>query len=514
MPGFVPGDAPAELERFVTDTYRFAGRFKCRAPVVNRLVPNTFVKEVLDSAGLGYAYAGYGVPRVNHEAVDRNMAKYNGPDITLDSDQQAALNFAVDFMLTRYQAVRNKTALSSFEEIMEEVDLEKSPGFPWNRAGYQTHKAVLAEHRDWMEGFVESVAAGDNPGVCWYAFPKEEIRTEEKIAAGKVRHISGCSTEFKFLTDTLLLKQNLAFYEEHGKQWSEVGMNPFQSGWDDLVKRLSRFPTGIEADISQMDADYQEVVAEAVKRVRWGLMPQEMRTLRNKRLLDYIYDTIFQGAQVTAAGWTWLKNHGNSSGSANTVVDNTWATEIAIAYSYYRACRALGRVPSVAELARGVEAAVYGDDNTMTVASELQCVVNHETLRTGFKELGWTITFSSEEWLPWTKLTFLSRGFLRFGDHYVPRPLDGRKYVASLLYKGRKEESPMALFARAEGLYIAAFWDPLARRAIGKVLDALVPLLERTEEGRALLLTRHSDDSIVRLYCGRGLAVKDYDFFP
>lgn len=536
MPAFKEGTAPDRYACYETDTFKCVGRYEGYLPVSNRMVPSEYVQREYGKLGdEGLDPSGYGVPQLTHESTVRNLAKYNGPAVSPDKVDPAARAFAKESLKKVYRAMTPKIRRIGVDELIDGnlIELKKSPGFPWNRSGYQTHADVLASHREWVTQHVQDVLDGARPSVVWNAFPKEELRTAEKIAAGKVRHISGCPTEFKILCGVMLLAFSEAFYEMHGIGWSEVGMTLFNGGWHRLAQKLRRHKKMLAADLAQQDADFQNFMAQDVGEVIYDLHPIALRTEQTRSVLIYILDQTQRGYQVNGEGFVWAKEHGNSSGNSITVILNGLATEYGVNYSYYRAYQAfankvarpicntphrsravrdaielaldeVGLVgPSTEELYSNVIAAIYGDDNTGGVSERLLIIVNHDTLEQGYKELGWKVTFDTKEWMTLEEVSFLSHRFHKLPNGvYVPVPVDGKKLVASLEQKSRKTETYLQLYERARGLYISAFWDTPARNTIGHVMESLIPHLTTTPQGRAALLTHQTDSQIRTLYLG------------
>lgn len=500
---------PSRYVSLLTPTFGYVGRYARWKPVSNRLAVDSNVKAFFASdAGKGIKpdLSEYGVPELDHDAVVRNLSKYNGPRVDLSPEDAVYLDLARAAVVRMLLPVKARTRIMSYDEVLAEIDLSKSPGFPWN-AKYGTHRAVIEKHDSWLREFSEKFFGGVKTDCVWNAFPKEELRTSEKIAQGKVRHISGCPTEWKIAINQLLLAQNNAFYDQHLRSWSCVGINIMSGGWDKLATKLSAHADGLEADIKAQDANYQRFVARVVEQIRFELFPEELQTETTRGLLRTVYDNVFRGYQVTGEGYVFSKEHGNASGSPCTVVDNTIATMLGVAFSYIRRCAELGVDYDEQQMLDKVIAAIYGDDNTLTVAEEVKHLMNHDSLGAGFRALGWELEFAHSGWRPWKDLNFLSRSFYQLADGtYVPKPVDGNKYVHSLFYKGKKHATLLDSFTRANGLYIAAFYDPEARSTIGRFRDWAFDRLqafggEDAKLARSQYMTASEVDA---LYRGRG----------
>lgn len=495
-------------------------------PVKNRLESNPYVSRFLEANVDDWKVrrGDYAVPVMSYNAIHRNISKYNGATVLPSKADQALMEEAIDMVVGMWSSISSATRIMTLDEVISATHdtIGSSPGAPWC-ASYSSHADVLAEHKGWVQQYIDDAYAGHFHRAAWWAFPKEELRTAEKVALGKVRHISGCSTEFKFLSNTLLLSQNEAFYTLHAQPdaWTKVGMSAEYGGWTRLGQELAKHPNGVEADISQMDADFSWYMAQQVMSVRQRLWPEAMRTPANIALLGHIYDQVWRGMQYTPDGYVYRKEHGNSSGSPNTVVDNTIATCLAIAFSLLRA--RLGNpgsdAPSVdearEEIHNNFSIAAYGDDNTTTYSDAVPWFTA-EVLRDGFQRLGWRLTFAGEVGghvspLRMHDLSFLSRKFVEHKAYhriwYVPEFVDPWKFVCSLEQKSRKSESLMQTLQRAVGLYHVAFWSPPVRTVLRGMIDNLrSKLAAGTAAERLAARNVPTEDREIQLYLGVGPA--------
>lgn len=217
-------------------------------------------------------------------------------------------------------------------------------------------------------------------------------------------------------------------------------------------------------------------------------MPAEMQTVENRVLLEYIRSSIFEGYLVTPAGEVLLRDHGNSSGSPNTVVDNTIGLRIGMLYAYKRACREAGVEADYFELSANHSAALYGDDNTFTASPCYEGLLSCSSLTRGFAELGWSITSETDGWVDVMDLTFLQRKFHRREDgQIVPVPVVEEKALDAMLRKGRGGAARS--YKRAAGLLQHYWYNVKVRLILSNYLDGL----EQTrfsDGGRASLEVR------------------------
>jgi len=451
--------------------------------------------------------SGYQLSQLNFEASYNAIGKYGGPNIILGDEQQLDFELAQEWAKMHFGAALYTDTELDYEDVFAEMDHARSPGFPWN-CMYTTNKECWEKHRDYMDCFRQDVEDGLKPICFWNVFPKEEVLPDEKVNAGKVRQISGAPLELKLLSNSIMLAQNNRFYEWHGKCWSQVGINPFGLGWQELYSSLRNTSNlGKAMDVSRFDANYQCHMAAAVKELRWNCMSHKMRTEKNRRKLDYVYDSVFRGYLVCPNGEVLQKEHGNNSGSSNTVVDNTLALGITLMYAWIRGCRDREIEPDYQHMMQCIAAALYGDDNTFVATQQGRAVLTEEVMRRAFADHGWNITFETDGWTELKDLVFLSRKFKLAGQWIVPAPTDSSKAMCSLLHKSKGD--PYDDYVRACGLLNMYYYDEGACAQLTDFLDWMecaYGIGDATDEKmRNIRSNRLDERRIVQLYTVRDL---------
>jgi hypothetical protein len=164
-----------------------------------------------------------------------------------------------------------------------------------------------------------------NQRLC-SAAPKEELRSAEKLAAGKLRQINGSPIELSIAMNRYYLDMNNRFLASHGKTWSAVGMNIYAGGWDTLVKRIGKHDSGWALDEKSYDASLIAPLLYGVRDFRCSCVKdsiphQERRAA--KLATDTFYDEVVASVAITPIGELLQKMKGNPSGCTNTTVDNT-----------------------------------------------------------------------------------------------------------------------------------------------------------------------------------------------
>lgn len=479
-------------------TLVYFGRFDTGCKTANKYHDDPNFKSWAELKGIKLP-SEYGLAQLNATAVYKEVNKYGGPDV--DGGRiKVYLMMAVQDVIHMVRPYIRVDRTTPIAEVLDSIDTSRSPGFPWNK-NYTTFSDAYAAHADYVQSFIDAVGRGDQPLTFWNYFPKEEILPEEKISAGRVRQISGCAMEMRMLGNHLFLGQNERMTANFEHMWSKVGISPMRRGWDALYNYLSQVSTtGFALDISRFDANFQYWLAQSVARVRLACMSEEMKTPEVVRQVHFFYENTFRGLGVLPHGEVVSKSHGNNSGSPNTTYDNTLGNMIAFLTVWYMSCADEGVQLDPMDHLR---VAIYGDDNTSTVSEAGRRVLTVPRIIGGFREFGWGVTFEvGNGYVPLHTMAFLSFFFKSIkynGQSFrVPLPRDGKKALASLAYKGKRD--PVVSYARACGLLIVYWWDFEVRRILDGYLNHLEDVYLNTPQCASIRKQRLTSGMIDALY--------------
>jgi len=164
-----------------------------------------------------------------------------------------------------------------------------------------------------------------------------------------------------------------------------------------------------------------------------------------------------------------MKDTGNPSGSANTIVDNTMILFRAFAYMYIRLCRENGVVPDYDAFVRDVSAVLNGDDNTATVADSIKSWFNIPNVIRVARELGITLKSDTEGFRPVSELSFLSQSWVFCKGLWLPAP-ETAKVLCSLKW-GSPDDDVRWHLLRASALRIDSWANLECRRVIQSYIE-------------------------------------------
>lgn len=367
----------------------------------------------------------------NLQAVVDGMKKYDKPKYEIDS---AILDQARDWTIRHWMPYLTTHPFSTIEEAMEGMDMSTSPGYPYNK-DYSTKQDYLdAKGTGEIREFIDNFSKAPSPRFYWQSSLKEEIRTLKKLKEGKIRQFSGSPITATVLGRILFRKQNEDFYKSFLCTFSAVGISITGGGWNRLHAKLSKFAEGWNLDYKEYDSSILAQILYTIRDIRL----ESMRKLLNKEEYDWMedhvnkyYDEIVESVYILPTGDVIKKFLGNPSGGINTVVDNTLGLFIILV------CTFIKQFPeeNYQYFMENVTAALYGDDNTLTVSPDIIDVFNATAIHDFSKTIGMVVKDKDLQKKPVKELHFLSFGFREFGRWVIPKYMKPRKLIASLGFR-------------------------------------------------------------------------------
>lgn len=439
-----------------------------------------------DFSSLAYSHSDRG-----EDAYRIALSKYFRTGVVWDAKQRECMKTATGWMRKHFRPFVEGSRVMPLKEVMDYLPKDKSPGFVWKQyfknksEVFNDHEAVKILDRAW------EAAVNQGAGASWWtALLKDELRLKEKVVMHKTRLFTAGSTEHAVIGDRLCLDFNLKFYSSCLKSFSAVGMSPYKRGFDILRRKLrSRGFEHLEAlDISNFDGSVFAELLWEVCRFRFEMFAIEDRTQDNwNRLVNWYYDSI-NSIMVLQDGSLVMKDHGQPSGTINTVVDNTL-----INFIYFAFCWLWNGGPdSYDTFMEEVIAVLYGDDNTYTYSDFAKAFVSGEKVAQAMKSLGIEVTGVGER--TWDNVDFLSHSFERRNDCFLPA-LDFERLFCGMLLGGSMsiDES----WQRASAFRAKAWPNPRSFDFFDSYMKYLLTL-----EPNLPMNFYASEDEIMELYLG------------
>jgi hypothetical protein len=324
---------------------------------------------------------------------------------------------------------------------------------------------------------------------------KYEVRTTEKLKHDppKVRVFVADGVESVCVGNRFSLDFNNKFYSTSCQHSSSIGRSKYMGGYQTLASMLSRFKLKLSIDISSNDTVQFFLLMMDQVMFRWECFRNEDKTDENwVKFLNYNLSNIISFMHCQD-GVILLKQFGECSGSANTLVDNTmrvyrlwcyvfsecWLADNpdrAYLYKYhydlyknstYRdsdRARSMTMIESLrdSEISYDYMQSVIckllgGDDSIVAVSESIIDWFNFQNISFHFKKLGISITAEFELFRPLEDLTYFSHSFVKINDLNVYLPAPSTDRIFGSLIHGSQSWDPKWNLLRAYALRIESW---------------------------------------------------------
>lgn len=440
--------------------------------------PDLNFKEYVESHGVVFNYT--------HEMCSSNLdseyagtAKYDRMEPILSNEDEADLNLAFDMAVKHFRCCQ-QSKVSTLEESIAMSVRSTSAGFPQCLKFKSKGVAIDTIGVDLLSRRWDDIVQLDAIPCVWKSTVKQERRAVEKLRVfpQKLRVFTASPMEHSILLARMCLDMNEKFYNSAGKTtWSFVGTSPFFAGFDTLYKRLNKHPNAFELDESAYDSSIFRKLMIGCFNWRWGCLRIEDRTADNFNRLYVLYRDIVDSYILCGMGDVIKKNLGNPSGSANTIVDNTFVLFWIFSYAFVKLSRGRkrpdGSFYGYDSFVANVEAAMNGDDNTWTASDEVVGWFNAEAVALIWSKLGIITSSGTDSWAAskLDQLKFLSQSFGEIDGIKVPVS-DHDKAMCSLLWGNPKSDVRFTLL-RAYALRIQTWSNVRTRNEISRFINYL-----------------------------------------
>lgn len=339
--------------------------------------------------------------------------KYDGPNLVVSTP---ALERA--FLMVRAQltpVVRRLTQVPSFWDLLHDVDLSTSPGFPHNRL-YKSKDLFFSDSTVVAQLNAELIDGSWDRDYLWTSFPKDEV-----IKVGKnVRQICGCETPFLFHLMPLVHDFNKSIETAGRRLPLFLGTSFVLSDWDHYVNTFEGCGFSIALDASSFDTSVSSQMYDLVVRLRTCFLENADDSFKLGRL----YDSVVNKHVVEPDGRIFSVDHGTPSGQPSTAHDNSLVMWIVITSFFVH------KGWSYEEIRECIALAVYGDDCTIGFHEHPEFELSE--IREWFLAFGITLKFSHPDWVDWLEVDFLSRRPYPYNGGYAPVYIRHRKMVESM----------------------------------------------------------------------------------
>jgi hypothetical protein len=419
----------------------------------NREIVNKSFLEFLESPdGRGIVKPqGYRMNETHIEGMYRSAAKYDRPDYNVEP---AYWLLAISWLRKMFFPYMCNSIILDQASAIKQLNMATSAGWPANIENHSKKEFLETDSARILQDFWEIIGGNPNNVVdlkgliavaVWCASAKKEVRDVTKIMAfgaefDKFRTFTAAPIEHQVACTRLYFDMNNKFYDSAGKTWSYVGASKYYQGWNCLFNTLNKHKNAHDLDETDYDASLLRVLLEAVRDFRWECLNELEKTPETWLRHCATYEMIIHSIMVLDFGDLCQKHSGNPSGSANTIVDNTLALFILIAYAFIKLYyEKYSRDPSYEFFVGNVEAALCGDDNSYTNSDEVEEFFPVPEISRVWTSIGVKTKYDTPLPKKLKDIRFLSHGFVYNSGFWLPSP-ETNRVLCSLLYGSKKDD--------------------------------------------------------------------------
>lgn len=395
----------------------------------------------------------------------KTVARYF--DVKETKHDQRAFEIAFEMTKRHFLPFMEGSVVLSNEQAQEKTDMRTSAGVPFKFKGMTTKEQFYSSEmcatycaRDWDACLGRKYA----DTVVYDIIDKEEIRSEEKLAAGDIRSIACPPADHLHTGQRLFADMNRRITAAHLLCASAIGLSTTNGWWSQMVFKLAMHEMGFAGDESKWDASLKEILMNVARDLRICALPAEAERIRN------YYTALVHTNFRMPDGTIIRKRQGNPSGSVNTSYDNTIILFFLMAY-----CWVVNVDDDYRHFMEIVAMVLYGDDNTFTVRRDYLGVYNLKTLAAAMADFGVKLKNPDDPPRHYSDLEFLSHKWKKVHGFWLPY-MDSRKLKIGMYYSEYPGDAWMQALMIIEYLITNPFDDGFYEYCLAQ-LEYLYPHL-------------------------------------
>lgn len=211
--------------------------------------------------------------------------------------------------------------ISTLQDVLDDIDWDKSPGWPYVNQGCSTKREAWAMYSDEITERVDALLRGEYVECLFIATLKDEL-----LPSGKNARVFCPAPFHHHLASAILFKKACDSITKTCHQHaSAIGVNLFGRGLERLLRDLATLPYGFDADQSGCDTSWKDSEAER-DFLKTGI-PYEYHSGINMVFNTGMCPRVIVGDRV-------LQTEFNPSGQYITTLINTLGTYRMVASAY------------------------------------------------------------------------------------------------------------------------------------------------------------------------------------
>lgn len=326
---------------------------------------------------------------------------------------------------------------------------------------------------------------------------KDETRPRAKVEAGKTRVFSACPIDFLVVFRMYFMSFLALMMENRIENESAVGIRAQSMEWTQLAKKLKSVGNRmIAGDFSNYDGTlHSRILWKVYDIIEDYYKISPFYSEDDAKVRKVLWENIVSSESIVN-NYIYQLNHSQPSGNPSTAILNSMYNSIACRYVYYAAGHE--------NFNKNVRMIAYGDDNLLSVSSEINW--NQQSMTDEFAKIGMTYTDENKvgavDFRPLEEVEFLKRGFSQpfLGAQFAPLKLSSILECFNWIHKTHDERGVMEQNWEMANLELSfhpddvfEYWTTKIRTAVAQEYGIR---LVRTERLRYLAAIRDNDSSV------------------
>lgn len=347
--------------------------------------------------------------------VNKAIQKYRGVSTAISKNKQDIFGSALNYSFARNREIKEfdiQTSIRGIEEndFVRAINRSSSPGYPFIKLkefGSTGKTSFLGENLNfiydnpillkYIDEYKECVERNERPVCLFTSTAKDELRTLEKVNAGKTRCFAAAPLHFVVMFRQQFLDLFANIMENRIHNTSLVGINVYGKEWDLVVRQLIRVAHPDEKQF--LAGDFTNFDGTLNRDLLWCIFDFiETQYNRTSQLSTALWTDITSSLQLFGNSVIEVSN-GQPSGNPGTAIINTlynaglmFLVLSEVLSDLVETSENLNQQREISEIRRNLyqhfSPMFYGDDNLMAFSAEFCKFVDPRLITLKMKTFG------------------------------------------------------------------------------------------------------------------------------
>jgi len=369
------------------------------------------------------------VPKLQSIA-NKSLLRYDRKENPFSDEVMRLYDIAGDWLDKEFGPALANSRVISYDETIEWLDPDKSPGLPWT--GKYQYKCDYwdSENSHFFVKYWDALKTQNYIRSLCSVTIKEEVRTWEKVVNEDGRTIVPMDVNHIVAHCMLCLDQNRRLIATHMQHSIVLGINTMRGGFHLLNAKMMRFgdvKATIALDGKKFDGRFRKYCFDKIRDCRWRMLRKKDRIAENYTRLYNLYYELSHAPLVNVDGRVYGRQAGNPSGQACTTPDNSFKNFMDVVVLWHLIMPE--KYHTYEAFSYHLVLCINGDDINISVHPDVQHLFNQAAIERVMVEIDMEYYFENEEFDFNFNLSFLGH---KWQQTSVPG-LDGRDGLSMYL---------------------------------------------------------------------------------